>query len=493
MKLLLRPRPISGESWPGYLLRLAETNSFGGAAKLAKGLGKTVYGLFTSPPEEILSVLQIEPPVDAAQPLPVAFPWAPSLFSSGRPLNSKVCTMCLPVMDIPHLKADWDRAFAFECRKHRVLLTETCHACGCPLTYLREHVARCNCGFRLSHTRPRRPEAFLFGVLDLLQLGLDHINPSPTFGCSGRQDLAAQTFLQWLARLDAGLYGKKASARKLQAYVSLDEVRKIAHWFDEWPRSFVKRAFEVQIQAESRYSVKVMIFNHGKVDRWRFPRIVDALSENVLNGRTAPRPRMEVGLETATLNSAEFVSKRFVMRATGCSAHIVGQWLSKGWLGNVQIAHPRKGLMQYLITREAASKAIQLIRSTASAQEMAKAIGMKVGCLRDLIRYGVIRGLPYGQADWDKRVVPEEVFQLTARLLAAAKLAPQSKGAGILLEAAILRLSRPHSALVEPFIRAVLSCEIPTRLFDRHPTRLDQISLAVADFVCWRSAALRAT
>jgi hypothetical protein len=491
MRLLLRPKPISGESWPGYLLRLTETNSFDSVTKLARGLGKTVSEVFTSPPERILSMLQIEAPEDAAQPLSAAFPRRPSLFFSGRSLNAKLCTMCLPVLDIPYLKADWDRAFAFECRVHGVLLTEACDACGSPLTYLRTHVATCNCGFHLSHTRPRYPEAFIYGILDVLHLRATYINTAATFGGSEEQDLAAQSLLRWFARLDAGLQARERSGIRSQAYVSLDELRKVAHWFDEWPKAFIKRASEAK--AGSRYSVRRRIFGHNTIDPRRFPKITEVLDANVLDGSKALKPRKNVGLETTILNSAEFVNMNFLMGATGCSYKIIRQWLRKGWLGEVRTTQWRPCVKQYCITKEAASKAIQLIRSTASVRDMAKAIGLKASQLRYLVKCGRLQGLSYGNADWHKRLVPEEVFQLATKLLTTAKFDRSIEEPRILLEAAILKLGkRSKPALVEPFMRDVLNGEISIWILDEHPTRIDQISLKVADFVSWRSKALRA-
>lgn len=486
MKLLLRPKPIPGESWPGYLLRLAEANTYQGTARLAKGLGKTLNGIFTAAPAEVLQMLEIALPENAAQPLTNVCRRRPSLFLAGRPVNAKVCAQCLHEMDIPYLKSDWDRAFAFRCREHGILLVEACHSCGIPLTYLRNHVANCNCGFRLSHTPTMQPEAFIYRILDVLHLRANYGDATPTFGCSEEQELAAQCLLRWLTQLNARLYGGKGTiGKRSQAYVSLDEVRKVSHWFDDWPKAFIRHVVKVQIG--TRYTARSVVFGNSGIDPLRFPKIAEALDAHVLNRRTTPRPKGTIGLETATLKSKEFVDMHFVMVATGCSGYVVRQWLSKGWLGDVRTSQLNRSFMQYRISREAASKAIQLIRSTASAQELAKTIGMKVGRLRDLARYGVLHGLPCGKAEWNKRLVPEEVFQLTTRLLAATKRGMYWDEPRILLEAAILRLVKRHSGLIASFIEAVLNRQIPTRVFlDKHPTRLDQISLKVADFVCWR-------
>ena len=126
--LLLRPHPKQGESWPGYLVRIANANCLPSLSTLAHladicGIGD----LLRADPREILSRFGIGITTESA--------WAPHTKhrnlinrSGGKGLlqqrwTSPVCPNCLIEDGVqPYIRSHWDWAMQVHCPTHNVLL-----------------------------------------------------------------------------------------------------------------------------------------------------------------------------------------------------------------------------------------------------------------------------------------------------------------------------------------------------------------------------------
>lgn len=169
-RLLHRPKPILGESFDGYLLRLAEANGYVSdrwITELAGIEGRLSTGIGDVAP--LARLLGHDAALLEAMRYPPS-PWAGrrrlNLFN-GRPINRlainmdrpRVCPACLT--DSPHLRMAWELAPAAICPSHGVVLLDACPACGKAISWNRSHVCLCHhCGsdFR-NAVPPKAPPA----------------------------------------------------------------------------------------------------------------------------------------------------------------------------------------------------------------------------------------------------------------------------------------------------------------------------------------------
>lgn len=155
-RLLHRPKPIAGESFDGYLLRLAEANGYVSdrwITELAGIEGRLSTG--TGDVEPLARLLGHDPALLEAMRYPPS-PWAGrrriNLFN-GRPINRlainmdrpRVCTACLA--ESAHLRMAWELAPAAICPSHGMVLLDACPTCGKAISWNRSHVCQCHhCG-----------------------------------------------------------------------------------------------------------------------------------------------------------------------------------------------------------------------------------------------------------------------------------------------------------------------------------------------------------
>lgn len=155
-RLLHRPKPIPGESFEGYLLRLTETNGYPSGKWITQlaDIDNRV-SCVGGDVNTLASVLGHEATLIDAMRYPPP-PWAGTrhinLFN-GKPVSRlainldrpRVCPLCLK--DSAHLRMAWDLAPAAVCHHHRTILVDTCPTCGKGLSWNRSQVCHCgHCG-----------------------------------------------------------------------------------------------------------------------------------------------------------------------------------------------------------------------------------------------------------------------------------------------------------------------------------------------------------
>jgi hypothetical protein len=177
-RLLHRPKPIAGESFYGYLLRLAEANGYVSdrwITELAGIEGRLSTG--TGDVEPLARLLGHDPALLEAMRYPPS-PWAGrrriNLFN-GRPINRlainidrpRVCPACLT--DSPHLRMAWELAPTAICPSHGTVLLDACPTCGKAISWNRSHVCQCHhCGTDFRKAVPPQADSRGAGLSALL-------------------------------------------------------------------------------------------------------------------------------------------------------------------------------------------------------------------------------------------------------------------------------------------------------------------------------------
>lgn len=162
-KLLVRPKPFADESPVGYILRLAEANSYESIYWLlhlfnlsAKGEKfKYAYGVcslrtiakMTDTDESLLSDICYKPAGISSHNLIGNY----ETFSQILPIffirlkEPKICPKCLD--EISYCRKVWELAIVTACPSHKCLLVEKCPSCRKKIKWNRQKVSECRCGF----------------------------------------------------------------------------------------------------------------------------------------------------------------------------------------------------------------------------------------------------------------------------------------------------------------------------------------------------------
>lgn len=261
VQLLVRPRWFPGESWAGYLLRVANANEIPGIRCLADMLGVSESHLLTNQPRAVLAALgwsERAPLVRYTVPTASRSRLPPEegrqmLVRSGRRLATAICPRCLASDPVPYQRALWEGPLEVGCRTHRTELLRRCTACNHTLQADRCLLLECPCGASLLEQEARALDGAWREIL-------------PAFGLK-RPEAAAQTFrpicgkeivaASVVERLAIYEIEKAPILRKqrVSAKPGLEAVELAAPWFQDWPRGFENRyrqALEHNKTAEGR-------------------------------------------------------------------------------------------------------------------------------------------------------------------------------------------------------------------------------------------------
>lgn len=161
-KLLIRPRPRSGESFTGYIIRLTELNQYDSPSWIFRRAGIGYHRqkcAATSHTPIDLSALASLSNVDKSDLESLRYPTDRRSNSSYRRLfygltvpqyvirqrHPKVCPKCL--REAVYIRRIWEFALVTVCPIHSCLLIDECPNCGKRISWLRNSVAACPCKY----------------------------------------------------------------------------------------------------------------------------------------------------------------------------------------------------------------------------------------------------------------------------------------------------------------------------------------------------------
>lgn len=482
MKLLARPLPALFESWPGYLHRLAHQNRMNGVQGIADLLGLLPYRLLVSSPRDILKDLGIKLPSDEGSVLDM--PSEPAgrvyLARAGRSFRTRICPECVRKDRGIPIPSEWDAALSFTCSRHHVALLDVCPACAATLTYERNDLFKCRCGYSLWMAKTNQTAVAVEQVLRILDLST-YGTLRPTFAPSTKQEILAAWLVRRLSIADEGQFQiRKAARMKGDAFVTAAQVQAVSPWFTDWPNGFIARLADIKAR---HHVVSAKIFGMGPSGfAGELPAIADAIAEFDRRRRTGKRPTSATS--TATIEKSWMGIKQLMIQ-TGCCYYAIQNWIRFGWLGDVRTERRARGDTLYFIDKRMALHAISMVKRTAAISNIASEIGLERTALRSLVQAGVLKSIPFGTASWNVRVIPSEVFELARSLLGVAVRGKPSSAETISISTALRRLRKRNPLLITAFIGAILTGKLRTRKFIQSPVTLDEISLREDEFAYW--------
>jgi len=183
--LLVRPQPLTGESWGGFLARVAAANQVGGLRDLSSLLGLTEQRLLVGDPIASLAALGIEwsEGVSFMPSRTGALRRRATPTHFGRSFRFRACPHCLRDDSEPFIRTCWELPLSLICDRHDVLLLERCQHCGRELDYRHCSPTRCRCGSALALQRAIAPPHWV-GDISRVFREAQPLVPSSTFGAA---------------------------------------------------------------------------------------------------------------------------------------------------------------------------------------------------------------------------------------------------------------------------------------------------------------------
>lgn len=473
MKLLLKPRWMPGESWPGYLLRLAEANQLGRLAGLGAGLNLRPNELLMADPASILDTMGVD-----AQGLPPADPPVPGWmrtipFRAGRSGFTSWCSLCLRDDSTPHFRALWDLPLQLTCEVHECQLERVCPSCGQDLTVLRKRLLYCDCGRQLATVPPRATSSSVKRMQQIFTRGRA-ASDARSFAAATNEELLGVQLLRWLAQRSEVSLQRPKRMRMTHAWLKGEELARVIPWFEDWPHEFERRYANLD---SSR------VVGRGKRSFRSVCRIFSELDSAIANlkarSRRMRRPKRSNSSRT------EFVGIRRAMELTGMHYEVIRRWIDQGLLGEVKIQRLRSGQHLYEIPAEAVSQAAALTHKTDHLRHLAGQVGLSTSALNKLVGDGLLRSISLQKSSYTARLQATEVFELTRKLRSSARGPVRTAKEIWSLSRAIELAHRRGRGAVRALIAAISEGRIDLHLMDPLDIGLASASVKKIEFRDW--------
>jgi hypothetical protein len=189
--LLMRPRPEPGESWIGYLARLAADNEIMGIAQLGRILGVSEASLKRGQ-------------LDDGDIFAITVFYGSSLelrpMTARQPSSARFCPICVD-KPMPIFKAEWDRPLAIKCAFHDCLLVDKCSDCDSQIRHDRRLRTACNCGCAFASTNYSPIPDWVYAMEAAYAEAINFIGNPVTEPTSEIEKLAAKA-LRFFAHFD---------------------------------------------------------------------------------------------------------------------------------------------------------------------------------------------------------------------------------------------------------------------------------------------------
>lgn len=490
LKLLIKPSPEPGESWPGYLLRIATLNHLDrGLADLAKLIGVHPQALIASDPEIVLYKLGIRSGSTTLHSLVKVKTGLLPMRIASRATMARICPECLREMASKHVCADWDFALQVQCRTHRTLLIDTCPSCLNPISHLRHKLLRCNCGVEWMSLSSKTVDHDIHHAYALLGLQDRDCDLSPTFGASSHAEVLAYRLCRRLLLLQESVSQecRKRISRETDAFMSAAEFMKVRQVLSGWPNNLYRLFDSYRSMFGSSPIRKIVDTN---LPNSKLPiQIRSALNQWAVDIRRTIRPGKK-SLALVQRSDKEHVGIGYVMVATGCSYNTARYWIDCGRLGQYQVSEQSGGRLRFKLDKRYVQRAVQISKSSSSVGEMAANLGTTRAVLRQFVRAGLLYAIPYGRATYNFRLHPSEVYALANRILSCARLRRELLEEHLIFSSVMARFSGRQPGAIERFINALIQGIIPLSKVSPHVIALDELLVELASLERWEKGGM---
>lgn len=492
--LIQRPIPKEGESWPGYLLRLAQKNHLNGITELSNVLNVTPRELLVSSPDSVLSKLKMKWKNDETLRGQKYYIKTTKkarsihLVTYGRSMRTRVCAKCLVDSGSTKFPANWDRAFQFQCVEHQILLLEACPKCKSEITHERRCLESCDCGFSYAESPIQKIDFSLEAFYAACDLMDEYEFNAPTFSPYSQQELTVLMFLKRIfALIDGKTKGNGRYALSGDGFVTLEKMKQLNVLFENWPSNFNAFLHE-QIRSLNK-TPKQLIFQSplNTSSKLMKIRVAVASASHLWRKKTVRKPRLT---KPRKLIECEYVNRTYLMAETGCDKKTATFWIESGWLGSVSTEIGPNGVLKFKISKTAVQKAIHICKSTSSPTEMAMLIGLSELALRHLVRATVLTSIKYGKSVNNYRLEPKQVFELTRHIFDVAIHETEMSFEQLSFDEAIRFFGSQKPTVLKRLIDDIQAGGLAVYKTVKDAISLNQVSFEKAKFEAWHGNAL---
>lgn len=446
-KLLRQRQPIKNESLLGYLLRLAELNFFpkmtwlfdladiprNGHYKAHKTL---LFHKFDLSGLSYLTGVEIQK-LESMRYQSVDNKYL--IFFSSKPINitlihalqPRLCPCCLEINNFYHI--GWDLAIITCCPIHRCLLVDKCQKCGKKISWRRNKIRECICGFDFTKTKGHpvsHDEASLAAHIYNM-LNFENTICSPLSNPLGKLSLKnlAQIILFFCRDFENDItngfsifYPKSYDLFKIHTKIS--NAVKI---FSKWPinfHNFLRNTkFRVPKKNESHFGLfkdfGVLYSNLNSKYFSLFPFLEDAFGQYVIKNYP-----LSILVHTKWYNKRDELNKYVRLSEAARVLNTTEEWICRllktgKLVGSYQLYGSRH---RYLIDKKSLYRLKENYKNTYSLAEIADRFGIHTSSAQSLVNAGFFEAIRGPATDGylkllvSKQSVSELLLSIDAKL-----------------------------------------------------------------------------
>lgn len=460
-----RPDPFEGESWPGYLLRLANSNGLRGLVSIASLLNMTTERLLRANILEVGNWLNLTEPL-GAEP-------GGNAYRGHLNMRTRVCPDCLKEDRTPFLRAAWDSPIKLHCDNHRKLLLDTCPVCSQHLTYERGWVSSCGCGAQLKGLRTTRSEAWMMDMYELVQATKIVGNPRRTFSETGVEEHQKADLLMRMTHVQKppGRPGKQKRVSR-HKFVARADVEWLKEIFGQGSESLHASMAKWQLSGVRLGQLRLPV-GSPLYEIWSKISVDQRRTRASLR---APPSQVPLG----------FVSKRRLMNEMGLHPTAIDYLIDTGLIrGAVKMESASAFKARYLIPEAEYQGLLALHKGTMSIHESAEFALVRPSTIRILGYSGAIQTFRLGKCKYVFRIKATDLAAAMQRVLSRARRSLGPIDSLVPLEDAITELYRFDLRLPRLLLDDVGAGQVQMLVLNRSALHLGECYLDSGAFLEW--------
>ncbi len=488
LKFLIRPTWLEGESWPGYLLRFANSNHLNGIERLAAHLKLTPKTMLASSPRQICQMLGIPSTApDLATPVgKVRLKRLVRLSDARRSLYGRICPLCISGFTVPHIPAIWDLSVNLRCEIHRVFLLDQCPACGKQISYKRRRLTHCDCGFQFSQAQCHTETPTLLAMER--ELGVESLRTAGmcTFATETDSCQAVHRLLRRMLRvsqpsvLDTDLRKQGHFPARLFSHREFDQ---IAGWFENWPCGF----------HNNWEAIESLLISGGRPERAKTLlgrsgfSSVDAEIHAIRTGRrrnSSHDHQMSLGWSDE-YTGQQYVDLQTCIRMTNMYQPTVQRWIALGWLGDVRLSKMPNGSTKYEIELDCVKAVVGFLSRTSAPRMMAQELGVTRRAIWALMESDVLGYIAISPGFEGRRLNAARAYALADTILRKAIPEELRRAEAVTISAAFERIAERKWCTPALLVRFVTGGKFPVYLAPTAPRTLAHVYCKEEDLHAW--------
>lgn len=481
-ELLLRPEPLEGESWAGFLLRISHKNGFRHVAEMAQSASFRFEELIACQPNVALARLGFRTDRDCASAYDNKVEWRlrKQMSTFGRSLYGRVCSHCLREDQRHFIPLHWDNPVQLTCIRHGVLLVDRCDKCNLAIDYLRPSIDHCKCGrdFRLVRTADApgwwHRTYSLFEVTEPAQVILATFSPFDTISADiGRALLRLVKLVPGTSRKQLSPNGRHTAKLDL---VRVEDLPHLEIWIRDWPNGFRENLAKAE---HAGFKISSRFLKLGQ-----FPRLHDELLAHTHQRVRMKRP-VTITDASKKMMDEGYVGIKTFLTQTRATYDQFNYWLEIGLLRGVFVRKGPGHTQRFFIPRQEFESALICMRQTASLKEASKLFGASKRVLRAMGYANVFRKVELNRGKYAFRLNILEVSTLVRALVDSANSKAPYNLVCVPVSEAVLACAERNDSLVKTFIEELKAGSFPLYRAQRSAVYFDDLQMGGVEFKNW--------